>query len=483
VLARCHLWLMRLQQNRLDEADAVFESLRAAAFTFEPLAALLPEDVRQHILQAYQQTTGLNYFRVDAKRIVRLELALNVEKMLRGERGSHLLPTRFNLERALHASGEIDRALVMLEEMTRDHPESVAAMQDYCWVLRLRAQSGRALENLNRFLRTSFVSEKQKRAHPYLLLDRARIYVAQGQWDMAESDVAEYFRLAQPDLTEYHAFATACLLQGFLRDRKGDQAGALAAWRRGSLKGSPQDAVVPPDGPLGGAALLRLLRVRPEEFVHPLTGTGGTEMLLALVLGSLSNELTDAQVDAILNRLAQGRDSPLALLKGVYRLPPAIVRESWRTKRGRDYARRIAFDDLPLADKIRIPLILTITEALHQGAMPGPLTPQQDELLWHLAQDSFQAYTANRLTTAQSIQLAFTWKGTTNALGWGGIKNSLDDALRLPLSYVLGHRFVQLKKPKEATEFFRAAAVGAPPGSELRRLAQTELDRLMRQGK
>ena len=46
LLARCHLWLLRIQQNRLNDADSIFISLRNT-FEFEQLASLVPEHLRR----------------------------------------------------------------------------------------------------------------------------------------------------------------------------------------------------------------------------------------------------------------------------------------------------------------------------------------------------------------------------------------------------------------------------------------------------
>lgn len=88
------------------------------------------------------------------------------------------------------------------------------------------------------------------------------------------------------------------------------------------------------------------------------------------------------------------------------------------------------------------------------------------------------SWAAGTLNDAQVLQVALTWKGTTNFLGWAGVKGSLEPALRGPLAYVAGHRYLRLNRPTDAVTFFRTARQDSSPGSALHRLAQAELERL-----
>ena len=157
----------------------------------------------------------------------------------------------------------------------------------------------------------------------------------------------------------------------------------------------------------------------------------------------------------------------------------AVVRERWRGPHGREWAQKIAFRTVPIHEYVTVAVPLTVYEGFHQGAVTGQLSPEQDELLWKLAHDLFNAYaTRGTVSEAQAFQAALAWKGTTSVLGWGGLQGSLTPELRGPLAYVLGHRYLFLKKKPEAIELFRTALKDASADSPLRRLAQAELDRL-----
>src|SRR5207248_2737872 len=56
-------------------------------------------------------------------------------------------------------------------------------------------------------------------------------------------------------------------------------------------------------------------------------------------------------------------------------VPQGIYQQMWRTRRGKDLARRLAFRDLSLREFYHLPAQLFMAEALHQMALPGELSP------------------------------------------------------------------------------------------------------------
>jgi WD40 repeat protein/tetratricopeptide (TPR) repeat protein len=453
--ALCQLWVLRLRQPDLEGAEAIFETLRHR-YRFEELAALLPDDLRTLILSTYvEQTRGLNFYRPDPERIARLERAARAEEFLSGLEGHN--DVRWQLARAYRATGQADQALRLVEEVVRraspdrSNIGNSSWLEEYAWLLRLRGEPKRALEEVDRWLwekpgvyREDFLG---------LLLERARVHAALGQWDAAEKDLEDFSRLAPPGLraTPYYN-DTACLLRGFLRERRGDAAGAARAWEEG---------------------------VVPLAELDPLTGY---EALSYMMLASLANKLPDAEAGKLLAKAATAGPTdtgPAGVLR-LMQVPPSVLREMWRTRRGRESARQIAFREVSFADTLRLPALLLFSEWLHQGALPADLTAEQDTLLWQFAEDAYARYFAGKLGTAQLLPMSLTWKGTSGAFGWASVAPTLDPSFRGPLAYVLGHRYLRLKKPAEAAKLFRTALDDAPADSALRRLAQTELDKMKR---
>src|SRR5262249_17921237 len=132
---------------------------------------------------------------------------------------------------------------------------------------------------------------------------------------------------------------------------------------------------------------------------------------------------------------------------------------TWRSPRGRLYARRIAFKEFSAAEASGIGLRLIVAEAIHQGAVTGDLSREQDDLIWDLVQNLYAGYLSGRITAAQLVQAGLAWGGRRNFLGWEGLAPTLDLSVRGPLAYVLGHRYLHLDKPQPvaAVAFFRTA--------------------------
>jgi hypothetical protein len=155
--------------------------------------------------------------------------------------------------------------------------------------------------------------------------------------------------------------------------------------------------------------------------------------------------------------------------------PGGATLTMWRTRRGRGWARKIAFGDISLSDYYLVPLFLLGAETLHQKALPGKLSPDQDELVWGLVRQTHGAYVAGRLRQEQIVLVVALWKTRSTLM----LKNAgLEPGVRGPLAYLLGCRLAWEKRPAEAAALFRDALAASPPGSPLRRLAQAELGRL-----
>src|SRR2546423_1150219 len=66
-----------------------------------------------------------------------------------------------------------------------------------------------------------------------LLVERARLHIALQEWEQAEKDLDELFRLLPDGKMSYYTLAAACIVKGFLRERRRDSAGAQEFWQRG----------------------------------------------------------------------------------------------------------------------------------------------------------------------------------------------------------------------------------------------------------
>jgi tetratricopeptide (TPR) repeat protein len=328
-------------------------------------------------------------------------------------------------------------------------------MRLYCW---LACRQGKAKEALARLdpwlaqvpLRVDGKPVSVPEYHVVLHLEKVHVLIALNEWQAAEEYLAEILQV--PNGLFFDDSANAWLLQGFFHERRGEMDKAQAAWKRGVFH------------PRKGETLnLRDLRIP------------------GLILGSLTKEMTEADAELYMQSLidlASGISPTAGVLKLV-KFPPAVLRNAWTTRRGMEWARKLALRDLSLSEQVRAPVFVVLLEWQRQGAFAGPLIAEQEEVLWQLNENIVQRYVEKKLSTAEMFQVLQSWRGTTNFLGWSGLAPSLDPAVRGPLAYVLGHRFQRLGQPPErAAEFFRTALKDAAPDSVLHRLAQADLKRL-----
>src|SRR6202007_1871471 len=171
-------------------------------------------------------------------------------------------------------------------------------------------------------------------------------------------------------------------------------------------------------------------------------------------------------------------DQPAVQMARSVEVPPAVIRNAFRSPRAVALARQTAFNTLPFPDFARGLVRLVMQEYIQDQAFGTDLSTDQDELTWRLTGDSLSLYAEGKVGNVQMLQLALTWKGVTGFLGWASVAPKLPPEVRGPLAYVFGFRLLRRNQPADAEAMFRTAVADAPADSPLRRLAQAELDRL-----
>jgi hypothetical protein len=368
-----------------------------------------------------------------------------------------------DLMRACQQAGQPERAERIAREFlreasTRPQAERMHAadrvLREYCWLLQSQGRAKEALEELGRwYAPRPGGADVSGQLH----LERAYLHAAVGDWDGVAADVAE---LLTPDgrVKEdygYHTHSSYWLLVGFLKERQGDREGAKAAWRAGTFPAW-----------------------RKSAMKDAATG-GGHAVVNRMILAGLAEEMDAAEADAILAELWRSEaDGFVGRLAGTLGpAPAAALRTMWGTPRGRGYARRFAFRELPFDAVLRVPPQLLVSEVVRQGAF-GDWSPRQEQLCWDVVTDAYDRFVTGKVGTTQMFQLGLTWKGTTGFLGWASVAPTLPPEFRGPVAYVIGHRLLRLKRPADAKTFFQTALKDAPPCSPLLRLAEDELERL-----
>ncbi len=464
LVAACRLWLLHLEQNRPDEAEAVYTALTART-RFEDLLPILPAGTVHALLNHYAVGTTEIVFFQPARLVAYEERCTAVVDFLQAppaQRVAHrqkliqLHQLNNDPERALQVARQ---SLAEFRGLWAEQPGlPLTFFTEYCWLLKLRGEAAAARRELDDHLYEASAVYRKTLDVPtrvLLLVERARLDAALNEWDGAEKDLALALRLNEaPAGRVYPAHAHAHLMLGFLHERRGNPAAARTAWRQGrheAFSRTPGNVwAQDPDGRLAN-----------------------------LVLGGLLGELTDAEVGSatVLASFSLSR-AGLGSLVQLIPLPPAALRDMWRSPRGRDYARKIAFKSISFRDYKRAPLFLLAYEIARAGAFAAELSPEQDTLLWKLAEDVYELFIQGKLGKTQLVQLGLAWHGSAGGLGWGAVARVLPPAQRGPLAHVLGHRYLRLKRPKDAETFFGTALADASANPPLKKLAQAELDRL-----
>src|SRR5206468_499272 len=99
---------------------------------------------------------------------------------------------------------------------------------------------------------------------------------------------------------------------------------------------------------------------------------------------ALAGELTDADAEAWVARLnVLVSDSPLGgPTQAAVPVPPEVLRDMWRSERGRAVAWELIFRSRPYPEWSRSGMALIAWEISRRDAFGGKLTADQDAVLW-----------------------------------------------------------------------------------------------------
>jgi tetratricopeptide (TPR) repeat protein len=475
LLARAQLLLVYLRQDQLAKADGVLDKLinptdQPFRLVFEgqkpyrhleELSALVPsEDVQELWQVLLKRHTGVNLIRFDSQNLERMHRFRPLVETL------HLGPAerlvfRLALAYCQHRmSGRSQEALSLYAEiLERDWNQACRmslqyyALSEYCAALCEVGQSEKALYLVDRHRQKNEDIPLSER--PRLLLTRALILVRMKNWRAAAADLDELLQVPPQNLP-YLTFSRACLVRGFLYDQEGQSQEALQVWRRGLFKNHPASPQLAGPDPLGAQAVT----------------TVGSGWLLA----SLANELTREDTNALF--------APVLIPPFTKILSPDALRITWQSPRGRTFARKIAFQDIPFWEAHEAIMVLTCLAIVRLDAFSRDLTEDQEKVLWDLFARGHDLYFRGKLEPKKlsglTMELFLSWSNSVPVLGmsglrgWKGLERQLDPAVHAGAAYLLGCRYKKVGH-RDAAGFFRIAAGRASPNSILQRLAREEL--------
>jgi len=465
VRAACQLWLHHAKEGRLGRAEAIFRNI-SSRVKFEQLAAIIPVELRQQILDAYhsryEYTGGMgNTLRHNPQLVQDLERLV----ILEGFFSEPEVSTQWRLLRAYRMAGDLTKATdVGRQILDAVGPNAeVRDVKEYCWLLRLTGQLDEALKVINRYL---FQNQEQgiySAEHVRLLPGRAKIHTKMGNVDAAQQDLEEILRLLPGDKLDLNHMTDARGILGFLHEDQGDTAAAQKIWQEGL---APVEKILRKKKGSHGT----LTRI---SILYSLTDNTSDQLAELILDSGFGDSSEDSPIVIMLNALeSAGQKRPVV---------GSIVRGMWQGEKRREWARRLAFEDITLPDRYRLPTVAALAEAVYQFALPEDRSADQEALTEKLVEDFFEAaFRTGTFNKDRVVQLTFAWQGITDFTGWGGLKTSLKDRpeLRGPLAYVVGCRLQRLGKREEAASVFQSVLADAPADSLAHRLAKAELDQM-----
>jgi tetratricopeptide (TPR) repeat protein len=483
LLAACQVWLLPLQRQPPDlvQAGLVQDRLLGGGIPPEKLAALIPAQVRQGILDEIR-LRGPRWRvpfggKADTERIRK---AMQIEAQI-DESPFERRMTRWRLSEQHRMEGQLDSALLVLMGLldTGDLPrdEQLAYVRDLVWIQIEQRKGGVAL----RWVEPLLNDNPGDPAVLPLLLEKARIHAAEGNWEEAGRVVDDYFCRADRKQQHYADWAEACLLRGFLRDRTGDGKGAQRAWRDGLPRHFPGGLPTPPRG--------RLLYGVADDRVN-------ITLRCFSQLASLTGEMTEADARLIYDATAatpSPRDQAVVNLGNRFMTRAfvhAVLRSMYQSDRGKDLARRMTLRQLSFKDCYRDLVRLILYEALRQNGYPNGEVPQElDPVIWEESRRVIELHIEGKIDEKLATELLTIWKrpaddwsqGTED--DWKRVAPRLEEMeLRVPGAFTLGRRAVVQGRLTVARHLFQEIVERASPDRNLdklfRRLARAELDKL-----
>jgi serine/threonine protein kinase/tetratricopeptide (TPR) repeat protein len=478
-LATCQVWKILLKTNTpkaIEEADRIVDSLNANV-DFADLALILAEDERDAILSYYRQVDHDARINWTASRVRNLRRALDIEALIKADRVTRQR-TLWRLADAYRLDGRESDAVDTIEKLLASHDlltdDRLGITRDYASMMIIAKTPGKALKEIEKHLGNG-PADPTHTSFP-MLVDRARLQAALGNFDQAEADVARFIETVDKPKIAYNDFAEACLFRGFLLERRGLKEEASRAWRAGLRKNWPKDLAVISTGPhLDGKAL----RDNFGSLLH-------FEML-----ASLTRDLEREDAESIVRESMGSGDftqSPIVKYFDRFRnndlLNPehltAIALEIYGSPIAQEFARNEAYLKAPLGDRFNKPLVLAVEAEIRLNAIPDGNEPALAGLIDEGLDQIARSVQDSQISLPQLMFMMSAWTGRADFLGWGGLeasmKNQLD--LRGRLAYVYGRRFLVLKQPAVARHLFELTLRDIPAQSPFRKLAQDQLAKM-----
>lgn len=434
-LAACQLWVLRIQQNRRDEAWALFDVLDGR-FHNTDFVQTVPTEIRNEMLALAQDAigwgTGIKFrqtSRVDeARKVVRLSELLDFEMQ------QHRRMKR-ELVLALEIVGELDEAVRLARENTLGLPES-DNVHDYTRLLAKQGKTQFALEELDRIV--------QATGRP-LALQRSQLLTRLNRLDEARRELVQNNPMRIGN--DSRMIARAYLLLGLIHRLQGNERNAQIVWRN-------------------GANVLENLARKPHSEIDDLYWH-----LMKSLTGDFSQADSSKMFQSGLSQLgASGKLLPSFVSPPVVH---GVLSEMYRGKRGQEFVEQFAVRSISREETSARIVALAGETYLSRHAFVSDVSPRREELMQQVVANVVTAcLRTGELKIEELPLLAGVWKGY---FSWTIAAPQFNRELRPELAYMVAHRLLKLGKIDSAVACFQDAANHAPPDSLLHELALADL--------
>jgi tRNA A-37 threonylcarbamoyl transferase component Bud32 len=457
-LARRWLWALR---DGSEDPDKLDEQL-PKTLNVAQLVTLIPAEQRKEAIDAIR-LRGPRWrviFETEAQ-LPRLLRAIRVEELLNESdfERRQTLWRLVDLKRVLGDKVTARNLLVAQLKEAMPPDERVTYLRDLIWILLERKEVPVAHAEIEKALRENTAPEFLP-----LHLERARLFVDEKKFSLAEKEVDAYLSKVPAGEGTYADYADACLLKGFLREEQGE-AGAQEAWKRGLVRNWPGTFPLPPRGRF------------PSAIVeNQLANAGGFHVLLA----GLTGQWSDREMEPILLGMVLGSGLKSKSLDVILRqnLSPELIRRATLAlcadPEGKEIARRLVYRQTDLRGFSRDLLLRAALCVFREGSIrgrllpdqvgPQPLDPERDDrtaVAIALLGDAFLAGRVDAETTAELFQL---WQPKQPpAETWDSVAPKLTPELRLSAAFLFAQRLLFLQRPADARILLKELADSTHP--------------------
>jgi len=361
------------------------------------------------------------------------ERANEIAKLLQVEDGGR---QQFQYAIACQLKRNRKLALQVLRDLVNKHPqaeyiEALSALQRQDGHLEIKLINDHLLDD----------EQKTRPLFITLLLERARIYKAEENWEAAQQDLDEF--LAN-DHAPVKRIPEAYLMKGAILEHQEKIDEATECYRE-SVKAYFRSDNVPKLGDNW--------ELREQFYLIALSWAGDfTPEEANRLIGNLFDRIGNWDLGSLFSKKIGAQK---ALIAANMRIYP-------RSSMGEETCAKIVWGELRMADRVRTPFVEIGSLAAVQAAWSQEATDAEIALIIALINEAFDLYVECPepqpvLNTGHLISGAFAWTGFIGVPGWAAFETQMSDRPEFlaKIAYLLARRYQTIGKPDDAMKLFR----------------------------